>query len=181
MARLKWEQKHIDFLKRNADGNNSEKLTKAFNKKFGTNQSKASLKCQMYANGIKFNTNIGGFQKGQRSHNTYPIGAKSVDKDGFVIYKHSNSGGHHSKNWKLYHHFLWEQEYGKIPEKHVVIFLNGDNRDFRIENLFCVERGVWLKVIYNNMRFDDPELVGSAIHLGRLMLKQKKLEKRRRK
>ena len=51
----------------------------------------------MYANGIKFNTNTGGFQKGQRSHNTYPIGAKSVDKDGFVIYKHSNSGGHHSK------------------------------------------------------------------------------------
>ena len=33
------------------------------------------------------------------------------------------------------------------------------------------------KVVNNNMRFDDPELVESAIHLGRLMLKQKKLEK----
>ena len=77
----------------------------------------------------------------------------------------------------MYHHYLWEREYGNIPNKHVVIFLNGNKRDFRIENLYCVEQSVWQKVVNNNMRFDDPELVESAIHLGRLMLKQKKLEK----
>lgn len=180
MTYFKWQDKHVKFLKENANGNNSEDLTQSFNNRFGTNQSKSSLKSKMYQIGIKFNNNTGRFKKGNHPYNTYAIGTKSIDKDGYVIIKYSNSKGDYNKNWKLYHHYLWEQKYGKIPEGHVVIFLNGDNRDFRIKNLYCVERGVWLKVINDDMRFDNPELVESAIHLSKLMIKQKNIEKRRR-
>lgn len=181
MTYFKWQDEHIKFLKENANDNTLECLTQYFNDRFETNRTKASLKSKMYKSGIKLNNNTGRFKKGENTYNTHKIGHKSVDNDGYVIIKHSNSNKGHSKNWKLYHHYLWEQEHGKIPENHVIIFLNGNKRDFRMENLFCVEWKTWLKVINNDMRFDDPELVKSAIHLCRLMLKQKKIEKRIRK
>lgn len=63
MTYFKWQDKHVKFLKENANGNNSEDLTQSFNNRFGTNQSKSSLKSKMYQIGIKFNNNTGRFKK----------------------------------------------------------------------------------------------------------------------
>lgn len=73
------------------------------------------------------------FKKGDLPHNTKKISVFSdrKDKNG-TLYRHIKIG--HSK-WIPYHRYVWEQEYGKIPPKHNIIFLNGDKFDFRLENL----------------------------------------------
>ncbi|MGT2397820.1 HNH endonuclease signature motif containing protein [Staphylococcus aureus] len=52
--------------------------------------------------------------------------------------KVDNKTNNQRNNWKLYHHYVWEKYYGEIPPKHGIIFLNGNKKDFRIENLAMI-------------------------------------------
>ncbi|MDT0679661.1 HNH endonuclease signature motif containing protein [Staphylococcus chromogenes] len=172
-----WDQEQIDYLCENANGNTSKNLTRQFNERFDTNLKVGAIRSQLYARGIKFNTHISRYSKGRKSFNTLPIGSKSVDKDGYIIYKHSVDGGHYRKNWKLYHHHLWEQAYGDIPKGHIVVFLNGNNRDFRLDNLYCIPRAAWIKAYKEDMISDDPEMLKTTLILNKLILKQRGLTK----
>jgi len=42
--------------------------------------------------------------------------------------------------WKLYHRYIWEKHYGKIPEKHVVMFIDGDTLNCNINNIKCISQ-----------------------------------------
>lgn len=42
--------------------------------------------------------------------------------------------------WKLVHHIVWEDKFGPIPEGHVVIFKDGNSRNFDPDNLDCIPR-----------------------------------------
>ncbi len=35
---------------------------------------------------------------------------------------------------------MWERAHGLIPVRHCVIFINGDSRDIRLDNLACISR-----------------------------------------
>lgn len=37
--------------------------------------------------------------------------------------------------WEMEHRLIWEREHGKIPKGMNVVFINGDTKDLRIENL----------------------------------------------
>lgn len=54
--------------------------------------------------------------------------------NGGGIYKRKEIKG---KNF-LYHRWLWEQNNGPIPKKHVIHHINGNKFDNRIENLSCI-------------------------------------------
>ena len=41
-------------------------------------------------------------------------------------------------NWVLYHRFLWEQTYGKIPEGFNIVFVDGNRKNCDISNLKCI-------------------------------------------
>lgn len=53
--------------------------------------------------------------------------------------------------------------------------MNDDNRDFKLENLRCVDRRVWLKLKQNDMAYDDPALLETAININALALKHNEL------
>lgn len=79
------------------------------------------------------------FKRGALSHNTVPVGTEVVDADGYLKRKVSDRKDIPArKNWKYVHRMLWEQHHGDIPEKHIVVFKNGDKTDLRIENLDCI-------------------------------------------
>lgn len=77
------------------------------------------------------------FQKGGLPANTLHDGAITVRYD----HPKTRSGRAYkwiriSKGkWIHYHRYLWEQKYGTVPAKHVVIFKNGDTMDTRMSNL----------------------------------------------
>lgn len=73
------------------------------------------------------------FKKGSKPHNTKKDGHISLRKDKRgVTYAHIKiSDG----NWELLHRHIWSYYNGDIPKDHVVIFINGNTGDVRIENL----------------------------------------------
>lgn len=79
------------------------------------------------------------FKKGIIPHNTFAVGSQVLDPEGYLKRKVADRKDIPSrKNWQYVHRILWEQHNGKIPEKHIIIFRNGDRSDIRIENLECI-------------------------------------------
>jgi hypothetical protein len=87
---------------------------------------------------------IGGkatqFKKGNKPHNTHPVGVivvrnhrKSGEK-----YKMISFGG--EKRMQLYHRYVWEQHNGPIPKAHIIGFKDGDTLNCDIKNLYCLSK-----------------------------------------
>ncbi len=73
------------------------------------------------------------FQKGHEPSNTLYNGAISARRDSKGRwYKHIRIA---KGKWVLYHRYLWEKAFGKIPPKYLVAFKNGNSLDVRLENL----------------------------------------------
>ncbi|UBH10103.1 HNH endonuclease signature motif containing protein [Macrococcus armenti] len=101
------------------------------------------------------------FKKGHRPLNYRPVGSERIDKkDGYILIKISDK-----PEWVHKHRYLWEQHHGKVPKNHVVIFLNGDKTDIRIENLRLVTRGIHARLNLENGRFENPEATNSMINI----------------
>ncbi len=86
------------------------------------------------------------FKKGERSgvaaKNWRPIGTILPDSEGYlrikvreVMHGKEATGFGNTRVWPLYNRWLWEQEKGPIPPKHIVIFKDGDRSHCVIENL----------------------------------------------
>lgn len=75
------------------------------------------------------------FKKGQRPHNTKPVGYERIDKDGYVLVKVADD-----KKMVLKHRHVWQQHYGEIPRGYNVMFRDGDRTNCDISNLELVSR-----------------------------------------
>jgi hypothetical protein len=64
------------------------------------------------------------YQKGQRPHNSYPVGTIIEKKEKFSerIYKYEVQP---QGKMELYHKMLWERKNGKVPLKHCLWFKDG--------------------------------------------------------
>lgn len=73
------------------------------------------------------------------------------------------------------HRYLYEQAYGEITKDEVIMFLNGDKRDFRLENLIKVTRSeqVLLNKIYGGFTSDANQ---NLINLNLIRLKMKRYQ-----
>jgi hypothetical protein len=86
------------------------------------------------------------FQKGQRTgiaaRNWMPIGTIRSGCEGYLrikvreaVHGTEYTGFGNTKVWPLYNRWLWEQQHGPIPPKHIVAFTDGDRSHCVIENL----------------------------------------------
>ncbi len=48
--------------------------------------------------------------------------------------------GYPPRDWVSVHVLIWEEAYGKLPPGWIVIFINGNKRDVRRDNLAIVTR-----------------------------------------
>jgi len=95
--------------------------------------------------------------------NILPIGTETVDKEkGHIMIKVS-SKGKYGQRWKRKHHIVWENANGKIPKGRVILFLDGNPLNCRIENLAMVTQAERLKLIQFGLLFDDKELTKTGI------------------
>lgn len=79
------------------------------------------------------------FKKGQKPRGWRPVGSERITKDGLVQVKMTDTG-YPPRDWLGKHRVIWEAENGPMPKGHIVVFVNGNRRDFRIENLECISR-----------------------------------------
>lgn len=82
------------------------------------------------------------FKEGNVPPNVSPLGTERILKD-MVQVKVAEGQG--KKNWMNKNRYLYETYIGEVPRNHVIVFKDGDNRNFDLDNLECISRGELLK------------------------------------
>jgi hypothetical protein len=153
----------IRFLEKKVAGRSYAELTDLFNRRFGLDFTVKRLNgaakrfgltngrdCRFRPGLVPHNKGKTGccpagcekgwFKPGHRPQRQKPVRTERVSKDGYIEVRIRNPSGKKWKNWKAKHRIIWEKAYGKIPRGHIVIFADGDKRNFALENLLLVSR-----------------------------------------
>ena len=118
--------------------------------------------------------NVTSFKKGQKPHNYKPLGSERITKDGYCEIKVSDTG----RRWRPKHVLIYEKHHGKVPKGSAVIFLDGDKRNFDIDNLYLVTRSQLAMLNKNSLIQKDADLTKTAINVVDLMKKISAMEKK---
>lgn len=118
------------------------------------------------------------FKKGQLPPNTAKVGDERAIMGYLYVKVKDEPKAKMNVNWVPKHHLIWEEYNGqKVPEDHIVIFANGNTRDFRKENLLLVNKSEHCSLMGYRFRFDDIELTSTGLNIVRLRNKLKEIEK----
>lgn len=105
---------------------------------------------------------VGRFIKGQEPPTRKPLGSERPGKDG-VLYRKVAETRVKAINWRPVHHLIYERHFGDIPEGHMIIFRDGNNRNFEPSNLECITRA-------ENMRRNSVQRLPDDLRLAVQML-----------
>lgn len=193
-----YAEEEIFYLRITSPGRSNKEITELFNKRFNLNLGEKAISATRKRHGIKTGSDgrfekghtpinkgkpkywIGGeetqFKEGHKPHNWVPIGSERITKDGYIQIKIQEGKFQH--NWKGKHILIWEEHNGPLPKGHAVIFGDGDNRNFDIDNLIKVSRKQLLKLNQNGLIQKDADLTRTAVIITDL---QDKIYQRKKK
>lgn len=174
-------QEQSDFIKKNANGRNDQSMCDLVNERFGLSIKRIQMKNWRGNNNARSDTSLYGWKKGKKAgvdftpqkefKNSSPIGSESLSKGNVII---KTAPG----TWVPKHRYLWEQSNGPLPDKHVVIFADGDNRNFELSNLLLIKRKHLAILNKKRLLVGDEQLRRTAIHYSKLIEKISELDKR---
>lgn len=189
--RILTEEQH-QWLLENVKGVSNTIITDLFNKRFNTNFSVNQIKAYKHnhclSSGLTGHFEKGHmpmnkgrpmskelyektkhtmFKKGNIPANRSPIGTEKERADGYVWVKVQD--GQLNKNWKLKHVCVWEREHGPLPKGKVVTFLDGNVRNFNIDNLKAIDKATNARLNQNHFRYKEKELTEAGIAVAELI------------
>lgn len=97
------------------------------------------------------------FKKGRVPHNQMEIGAITV-AEGYLRKKIAQPD-----TWEFVHKLKYIEYHGEIPKDHMIIFANGDKRDFSKENLVAITKEVNAYLNGYRMRYNDIDFTKTSI------------------
>lgn len=195
----KYSAEEHQFLIDNVKGITLKELTRRFNEKFNTNLTENAISNQKTKLGIR--SGIGGqfpkghipankgkkgymspeqyekckatmFKKGNIPANHRPIGSERIDnRDGSILIKIQD--GHLQKNWMSKSRYIYEQAHGKIPKGYKVIFADGNNRNFDLDNLILVSNAEELIMNQRKLMSNDAEFTKTGVVIAKVLNKAK--------
>lgn len=175
------------FITENVKGISNKELTYRFNAHFNINleinQIKAYKKNHKLSSGLngQFKKNnipankgkkgMGGwkpteFKKGHIPQNYMPVGNERVNGDDYIDIKIADPN-----KWKGKHILIWEKHNGPVPKDHVVIFGDGNKRNFNLDNLILVSRQQLLILNRNKLIQKDTDLTKTAVLIANVYQK----------
>ena len=187
MHGMKYTDEMKQFILDNYKGRYNQELADLFNQKFNTNVTSRTIKS--YKANNKLNSGLSGkFRKGQTPHNKgkkmpkevyekvkhtmfangnvppnhRPVGSERISKDGYIEVKVAEPN-----KWRLKQRVVYEEAKGKIPEGYTIIFLDGNKRNFDIDNLRCITRSELLYLNCNGLN-NSNEITETGILMARL-------------
>ena len=187
MYGMKYTDEMKQFILDNYKGRYNQELADLFNQKFNTNITSRMIKT--YKANNKLNSGLTGkFRKGQTPHNKgkkmpkevyekvkhtmfakgnvppnhRPVGSERISKDGYIEVKVAEPN-----KWRLKQRVVYEAAKGKIPEGCTIIFLDGNKRNFDIDNLRCITRSELLYLNCNGLN-NSNEITETGILMARL-------------
>jgi hypothetical protein len=115
---------------------------------------------------------INWFMKGRPSLNTKPVGTETVmtDKNGRVSVAVKIA----DNEWEYKHRLIYKQHYGEIPENGYIIFADGNQLNFDIDNLVLVSRAEHAVMNRKNLRFNDTDLTKTGLNIAKLIIAKNK-------
>lgn len=117
----------------------------------------------------------GWLKKSQKSATEKPLGSEYTS-DGYVMVK-VKMDGPRDKRWKLKHVLIWEKYNGPVPKDSVVTFLDGNKRNFDINNLACIRKGVNSVLNIKKLRSQNKEIFETRVAQIELDQKIKRITK----
>lgn len=164
-----WSKEEIDFVENLIkDGYKLSKITKIVSKRFSFDCTKAQIG-SITRRYIK--TGLRPVYAGAGGYNRKPIGTESISHGEYLSYKVGDG------EWELKHRALYKQYYGEIPEGYVVIFANGNKKDFSKENLIAIDRNK-LKIMNRfNLIKEDIEATKTGTIIADIIIKTQELKK----
>ncbi|MHB1420737.1 MAG: HNH endonuclease signature motif containing protein [Bacillota bacterium] len=205
MGNRKYSPEHVEFIRANITGRHFKELTAMFNKQFGTNLKVSTMVSLADRNGLhngidtrlnkgceatqfkkghvpanKGRKGVDGweptqFKKGHMPQNYKPVGTERVNGDDYVDIKVADPN-----KWKGKHIIIWEQNNGPVPKGHVVIFGDGNRRNFEPNNLLLVSRKQLVRLNQNNLIQSDTELTKTGIIIADIYNKIGERNRKRR-
>lgn len=204
MIRHKYTNEEDKFLIDNVKGISLKELTDKFNQRFNINLSESSIanrKVKLHlSSGItggqfqkghtpankdrKWNEYMPkekqknclktAFKKGNIPHNHRNVFEERLDKNGYIEIKIKEPNV-----WQEKQRYIYEQHYGRIPKNHKVIFLDGNNRNFNIDNLKLVSNAEHLIMNKNRLRFRSKDLTETGILIAKIFHKRGQIKSER--
>ena len=156
-------QKQIKWIEENYKGLTNKQIAEKFNKEFGTEFTKFQFKDWK----VRRKMRSGVYYEGRKPA---PIGHEMKGKGGYVYVKIEE------RKYKLKHHVVWEEAYGKIPNNCVLIFKDGNRANCDLSNLKMVDRKLHSKIC--KQLTDDKDINECVFLLGDLKMKIKEKEER---
>ena len=138
--RIRWSEPRFadmhDWMLANDTGESVFGTIDAFEAEFGVrlNRSQVSRFRSVYGTGKRASHGGGKPSK--------PVGSERLGKDGYLMVKVREWPvvPQTKDNWRFKHHVEYEKAHGPIPDGHVVLFADHDNRNFDPGNLVAIPR-----------------------------------------
>lgn len=112
------------------------------------------------------------FKKGQVPQNHKPVGSERIDREGYVLVKVAEPN-----KWRPKHRVLWEKVNGPIPEKHRLIFADGNRQNIALDNLILVSYAQSFIMNRKNLFKNDKELTKAGVAVAKVLDKVNKRKK----
>lgn len=113
------------------------------------------------------------FKKGNRPKTYLPVGSEVVRTDGYLAVKVADPN-----KWRLKHHLVWEAANGPVPRGHVILFLNQDKTDVRLENLTMIKRSRLAVVNQFGLLSQSAELTQSGLLVAEVKQKAQQVKQK---
>ena len=125
-------------------------LTKKLNNIFNTDHTPERIKdlCTKRLK-IRMNNNITRY--GNKQKEEYPIGTIKTASNGTTYIKiqltngkklDKRNHGYQEPYWMPLQKYIYEKEYGKINKDEFIIFLDGNNQNYELNNLACITKPI---------------------------------------
>ncbi len=139
----KWSDEINEFVKsvcplREHGFSSRRELAEEINRRFCREFTERALCSHCYDNGIQLGLcfSYSNIPRGEKHWRHRPVGAFK-EKKGYVLIKVAEPNV-----WIPYQRYVWEQHHpGQSAAGKTVLFMDGNNRNFELSNLECVERG----------------------------------------
>ena len=170
----KYTKEQKEFLINNNYMKTAKELAEMFNKKFKMNLTPQNIK--NFRGNYKLNSGLTGrFEKGNVPFNKGTKGLMRANKTSFkkgnIPSNHKNVGYERinvdsyieikveePNVFKLKHRIIYEQNCGKIPKGHKIIFADGNKLNLDLNNLILVTDSEELIMNRNKLRYKDSNL-----------------------
>lgn len=159
---IRYTKEEIQWLQDTVPGKRWSEVTTLFNEKFSRKKTKNQIMIFCCSKGI---------------HNGISFGPSDADNGSVYIKDNRYSLIKVDGTWESMGRHEWKKHFGTIPKGNLVIYADGNSKNFSKDNLLVVTRAELIILNRKNLRFSNPELTKTGVLIAKLLIKIKERQK----